>query len=87
MIEWFKSHPEYWLPIALGAWQVLTGTISAVLKPPTPEAYALLAKNWPRFAAFTKLLAALGFDAPKVLDSLRQVLTGKARTVAQERGK
>jgi hypothetical protein len=86
-IEWLRTNPEYWAPIALGAWQALTALVSAALKPRSPEEYAALAQDWPRFAAGTKLLAALGFDAPKALDSLQQLIAGKARTIGQERRK
>lgn len=81
MIEWLKANPLVW---ELALFPVLTALVTWLFKPRTEVEYAAM---HPRLAALLKLVAAVGFDAPKILDALTQVATGKSRTAAEERTK
>ncbi len=71
MINWLDTHPEL---CRLLLWPILTAVFTALFKPRTAEEYARLP---PRLAAFLRLVSALGIDAPKLVQSLAQIVTGK----------
>lgn len=78
-IDWLSAHPLVW---QLAMYPLLTAVVTWLFKPRTPEQYAALP---PRVAAFLKLVAAVGFDAPKIIEAVSQVATGSSRTVTRER--
>lgn len=78
-IDWLSAHPLVW---QLALYPLLTAVVTWLLKPRTPEQYAALP---PRLAAFLKLVAAVGFDAPKIVESVSQVVTGSSRSVKREK--
>ncbi len=69
--SWLAAHPQL---CAAVIWPVVTGVLTALFKPRSPEEYARLP---PRLAAFIKLVAALGLDFPKMLEASGQVMKGK----------
>lgn len=81
LILFLAAHPEFW---AYFLFPLITLVVTWLTKPRTSEDFA--AMN-PRVAAFLKLVAAVGFDAPKILESISQLVTGKVRSVAEEKEK
>jgi len=67
---WISLHPVLF---QLVIWPAITGLITWLFKPRTPEQYA--AMN-PRIAALLKLVGSLGLDIPKLLEGARQLITG-----------
>lgn len=80
-MNYLQEHPLLW---QIGLFPFITFLVSWLFKPRTPEDYAALN---PRVAAALKFVAAVGFDAPKILESIAQMVQGKARTVSQEKDK
>lgn len=72
MLAFIEQHPAL---VAL-AWGLLTAILTHLFKPRSPEEYAALP---PRVAAALKLMAALGVDWPKVVESLKQVASGSSK--------
>lgn len=81
IILFLVAHPEFW---AYFLFPSITAVVTWLTKPRTPEEFA--AMN-PRVAAFLKLVAAVGFDAPKILEAIKQIVTGKVRTPDEEKDK
>lgn len=79
IIDWLSAHPTFWQLIL---YPLLTAIITWALKPRTPEEYSALP---PRVAAALKFIAAIGFDAPKAIKALSQVVTGKSLTPQAKR--
>lgn len=79
VILFLAAHPEFW---AYFLFPIVTAVVTWLTKPRTAEDFASMN---PRLAAFLKLVAAVGFDAPKILDSIRQLVTGKTRSVTEEK--
>jgi len=79
LVLFLAAHPEFW---AYFLFPLITAVVTWLTKPRTAEDFA--AMN-PRVAAFLKLVAAVGFDAPKILDSIKQLVSGKVRTPAEEK--
>lgn len=69
---WAGDHPAL-------VWPILTLILTALFKPRTPEQYSAIAKDWPRLAAFMQLVAALGIDAPKVIEALGKIRSGEEK--------
>lgn len=78
VINWLSEYPLVW---ELALFPLVTFVVTALLKPRTPEQYAELP---PRVAAALKLVAAVGWDAPKIVESIGQLVTGRARSVADQ---
>jgi hypothetical protein len=70
MLPWIEAHPVLFALL----WPTVTALVTAVLKPRSVEEYAAMP---PRLGAVLRLVGAIGFDVPKMLESVRQVLTGK----------
>lgn len=81
VILFLAAHPEFW---AYFIFPVVTLVVTWLTKPRTAAEFD--AMN-PRVAAFLKLVAAVGFDAPKILDSIKQLVSGKVRTPEEEKDK
>lgn len=77
-IDWLGAHPVIW---QLALWPILSAAVTWLFKPRSPEEYAALP---PRVAAGLKLIGALGFDAPKILESIAQVVTGSSKSPTRE---
>ena len=77
-LDWLSAHPLVW---QLALYPLLTAVVTWLFKPRTPEQYAALP---PRVAAFLKLVGALGFDAPKIIEAIAQVVTGSSKTPTRE---
>ncbi len=59
-------------------WPTITGIVTALFKPKTPEQYAAMPK---RLAAFLKFVGAIGFDVPNTLEAVRQGIANKSTSV------
>lgn len=70
-IAWLSAHPMLWQYLL---YPLITSIVLWLRKPRTPEEFAQLP---PRVAAALKLIGAIGFDAPKALVALNQLVTGK----------
>lgn len=70
ILDWIAANPTLF---ALVVWPLITGVVTAIFRKPTAEEYA--AMN-PRWAAFRRLIGAIGLDVPKALETVRLVLTG-----------
>ena len=81
MIELFIAHPFIW---TLVVFPVVSFAVTWFAKPRSPEEFA--AMN-PYLAAFLKLVGAIGFDAPKILDAISQLYSGKVRSAVEQRTK
>lgn len=79
VIQFFRDNPAVW---QIGLFPVVTFLITWLFKPRTPEDYAALS---PRVAALLKFVAAVGFDAPKIIESISQAVTGEAKTPQEKR--
>lgn len=79
VLNFFAAHPLLW---QLGALPLVTALVTWVFKPRSPEQYAALP---PRVAATLKLIAAVGWDAPKILEAIGQLVSGRALSAAAER--
>lgn len=58
-------------------WPAITAVATALFKPRTPEAYSKLP---PRLAAFLKLVGAIGFDVPNMLEAVKQGVANKSKS-------
>ena len=72
---WISLHPVLF---TLVIWPVISGAITWVLKPRTPAQYA--AMN-PYLAAALKFISGFGLDAPHVVESVYEFLTGGKKLV------
>lgn len=79
VLDYLAAHQLLW---QLGALPLVTALVTWLFKPRSPEQYAALP---PRVAAFLKLVAAIGWDAPKILEAIGQLVSGRARSAAAER--
>ncbi len=73
ILEFLSAHKD---TIVTLAFPVLSAIVTWLFKPRTPEEYSLLS---PRVAAVFKFIGALGIDAPKLIESIQQIVTGKYR--------
>lgn len=80
-LEWLRDHPLVW---ELLLFPLVTFIATALFKPRSPEEYAALG---PRLGALLKLIGAIGWDAPKLVEAARQLATGQSRSVSEERRK
>ena len=78
VLDWMAAHPEFMAAIV---WPIFTALVTAIFKPRSPEEYAGL---HPKIAAGLKMLAAVGFDAPKVVEAAKEIV--KKRDPKQEGG-
>ena len=81
MIALLAAHPFLWTLILF---PVITFLVTQLLKPRSPEEFA--AMN-PRVAAFLKFVGAVGFNGPKILEAIAQMVTGQVRSAQEERTK
>ena len=79
LLLFLAAHPEFW---AYFLFPVITAVFTWLTKPRTSEEFAALN---PRVAAFLKLVAAVGFDTPKILDAIKQLVSGKVRSTKEEK--
>lgn len=79
ILAYLAAHPLLW---QLGVLPLVTALVTWVFKPLTPEQYAALP---PRVAAALKLVAAIGWDSPKIFEAIGQLVSGRARSAAAER--
>lgn len=66
--SWALAHPAI-------VWPLLTLVLTALFKPRTDEQRAKLQAKYPRLGALIQIVAALGLDAPKLLEALGKVGT------------
>lgn len=64
---------ELW---AVFIWPVLSGLLNIILRTRTPEEWVVRCENYPRLAAFTRLLRATGLDPVKMVQSIAELTAG-----------
>lgn len=74
LFDWFEAHPVFTTAVVV---PLIVGTVNQLLRPRTPEQYALLP---PRIAAFLKFLRAWFPDTGRASEAAVQVITGRALT-------
>lgn len=79
-MNWIEAHPAL---VSLVLIPLVMALVNAILRPRTPEEYALLP---PRVAAFLKLLRAVFPDPQKAAAAAGQVLSGVSKP-AEEKSK
>lgn len=70
MLRWIEDNPVLFATVI---WPLVTGIVTAVFRPRTPEEYAAMP---PRVAAVIRFICAIGLDVPKALETIRLLLTG-----------
>ncbi|NBT36383.1 MAG: hypothetical protein EBT03_12760 [Betaproteobacteria bacterium] len=68
--------------IVVAGWLVATAIVNALLRVRTVEQWEALAEKNPRYAAAAQLLRAVGLDPVKMLQSLVDLVRGKAASKA-----
>lgn len=58
------------------AWPVGTAVLNMILRTRTPEQWVARCEQFPRFAAFTRLVRATGLDPIKMVESIAQLSSG-----------
>ena len=64
---------ELW---AVFIWPAITGALNIILRTRTPEEWVARCENYPRLAAFTRLLRATGLDPVKMVASIGEFVAG-----------
>ena len=67
---------ELW---AVFIWPAITGILNIILRTRTPEEWVERCENYPRLAAFTRLLRATGLDPVKMVAAIGQIVSGERR--------
>jgi hypothetical protein len=57
-------------------WPAITGLLNIILRTRTPEEWVARCENYPRLAAFTRLLRATGLDPVKMVSSIAEFTAG-----------
>jgi hypothetical protein len=57
-------------------WPALSGLLNIILRTRTPEEWVARCENYPRLAAFTRLLRATGLDPVKMVASIGEFVAG-----------
>ncbi len=60
-------------------WPALSALLNIVLRARTPEQWAVVCEEHPRFAACIRLLRALGVDPAKAIRSVQELVAGGAK--------
>lgn len=66
--DWISKNP---LLFTMVIWPTITGLVTWLFKPRTPEQYAAMNTY---VAGLLKLLSSLGLDVPKLLEAIKQLL-------------
>lgn len=80
MLAWIEAHPVLAGLLFTIFWPLVTGIVTGLFKPRSAEEYAKIAAVSPRLAGFLRLVGAIGFDFPKMLEAVGQVIRGKIKT-------
>lgn len=70
MLQWIEQNPVLFSVVV---WPLVTAIVTAFFRKRTAEEYAAMP---PRLAAFMRFVGAIGFDAPKALETVRLMVTG-----------
>lgn len=70
MLKWIEANPVLFSVVV---WPLVTAIITGLFRKRTAEEYAAMP---PRVAAFMRFIGAIGFDAPKALETVRLLVTG-----------
>lgn len=73
-MDWIERHAVL---MSVVVWPVVTALATALFKPRTPEEYSKLP---PRLAAFLKLVGAIGFDVPNMIEAVKQGVANKSKS-------
>jgi len=65
--------------VAVVAWFVVTGLLNFTMRKKTPEEWEALAETNPRYAAFARMLRALGLDPVKLIVAVADFVRGQAK--------
>ncbi len=68
------DHVQLW---AVFIWPAITGVLNVILRTRTPEEWVARCENYPRLAAFTRLLRATGLDPVKMVAAIGQIVSGE----------
>lgn len=63
----------WWVPFV---WPAFTGVFNVVLRTRTPEEWVARGERYPRFAAVTRLMRAVGWDPVKMVQALGELTSG-----------
>lgn len=63
----------------LFGWMVVTAVVNALMRTRTAEEWERLAQENPRYAAFARMLRAIGVDPAKLLQSLVDFVRGESQ--------
>ncbi len=75
-MNWLDAHPNV---LHFIVWPLISGFITWLFKPRTPTEYEAMPT---RLSAVLKIVGSLGIDVPNLVDALKQLTTGRAKTAA-----
>lgn len=64
---------ELW---AVFIWPAITGILNVILRTRTPEEWVARSENYPRLAAFSRFIRAVGLDPVKMIRSIAEFVAG-----------
>lgn len=58
------------------AWPIVSAVLNVLLRTRTPEEWVARCENYPRLAAFTRLVRSVGLDPVKMVQALGELVAG-----------
>lgn len=58
------------------AWPIISAVLNVILRTRTPEEWVHRCENYPRFAAFTRLVRSVGLDPVKMVQAIAEFVAG-----------
>lgn len=71
---------------AMVIWLVVTGIVNFAMRKKTPEEWEVLAEKNPRYAAFARMLRAIGLDPVKLIVAFVDFVRGHAKNAGADAG-
>ena len=69
---------------AVLVWFVLTGAVNYMMRTKTADEWEALAEQSPRYAAFARMLRAIGLDPVKLIQAGADLIRGQAKKATGE---